>query len=101
MTALGAKYADELIAYLRTKQLPKLLIIGHTDHDGSDSYNLALSRRRADAVRSFLMTRGYGPDRITTIGKGYHEPIRLENAESFDDDQIKQLLRRVEVQIVR
>ncbi len=37
MTALGAKYADELIAYLRTKHLPKLLIIGHTDHDGSDS----------------------------------------------------------------
>ncbi len=46
------------------------------------------------------MTQGYGPDRIKTIGKGYHEPIRLEHAESFDDDQINQLLRRVEIQIV-
>ena len=100
MTGLGAKYADELVAYLRAKQLPRLLIIGHTDHDGRDSYNLALSRRRANTVKSFLMTNGYGADRIKTTGKGYHEPIKLENAESFDDDQVKQLLRRVEVQIV-
>jgi outer membrane protein OmpA-like peptidoglycan-associated protein len=100
MTALGAKYADELVTYLRAKRLPKVLIIGHTDHDGPDNYNLALSRRRADAVKSFLMTRGYGADRVKTVGKGYHEPIKIEHAESFGDDQIKQLLRRVEVQIV-
>jgi len=100
MTALGAKYADELIEYLRAKGLPKLLVIGHTDHDGPNNYNLVLSRQRADAVKSFLMTRGYGADRITTVGKGYHEPVKLENAESFDAEQVKQLLRRVEVQIV-
>lgn len=100
MTELGVKYAEELAKYLQARHLPKLVIIGHTDHDGSNNYNLSLSRRRADAVRSFLLTRGYAADSLKTVGRGYHEPIKLENPENFDSEQVKQLLRRVEVQIV-
>ncbi|GAB5401336.1 MAG: hypothetical protein Aureis2KO_29210 [Aureisphaera sp.] len=54
----------------------KLLIVGHTDSDGSDSANLSLSKSRAESVRQALMTT-YGVDgsRLTTDGKGEGEPV--------------------------
>lgn len=49
------------------------LIAGHTDARGSATYNLALSRRRADAVKTYLVTvHGIDPDRLITIGFGEH-----------------------------
>jgi outer membrane protein OmpA-like peptidoglycan-associated protein len=50
-------------------------IEGHTDNVGSDEYNQALSQRRADSVRSFLIQQGIGPERIRTSGKGEHQPV--------------------------
>lgn len=46
-------------------------IVGHTDAVGSDAANLALSRRRAQAVRDYLVTeRGIAPERLETDGQG-------------------------------
>ncbi|MDC8005677.1 OmpA family protein [Aureisphaera galaxeae] len=54
----------------------KLLIVGHTDSDGSDSNNLALSKSRAASVKQALITT-YGVDgsRLSTDGKGEGEPV--------------------------
>ena len=51
------------------------LIEGHTDADGSNEYNLELSRLRAEAVRSVLVAGGVPPDQIETQGYGETRPI--------------------------
>jgi outer membrane protein OmpA-like peptidoglycan-associated protein len=50
-------------------------IQGHTDSAGPEAYNMALSERRANAVRDALAQRGVAPDRLTTIGFGESQPI--------------------------
>jgi outer membrane protein OmpA-like peptidoglycan-associated protein len=54
----------------------RIRVEGHTDAIGSDTDNLELSRRRADAVRARL-TEGYGVsgDRLTTDGYGETRPV--------------------------
>lgn len=54
-------------------------ISGHTDNLGSDEYNQALSLRRAQAVRNWLVQRGVRSDRLKTVGKGEREPIADNN----------------------
>jgi outer membrane protein OmpA-like peptidoglycan-associated protein len=53
---------------------PRLLVEGHTDDRGSAAYGLALSRRRASAVATWLIGRGIARSRITTRGLGEAEP---------------------------
>lgn len=53
----------------------KLRVIGHTDSVGSDATNMELSKKRADAVRNFLVSQGIPSDRIDTEGVGKAAPI--------------------------
>ena len=66
---------SQVAAALLTTRERGLLVEGHTDSRGSDSYNLALSQNRADAVRSYLVSRGYGADRIQARGIGKARPV--------------------------
>ncbi len=69
-----------------------VLIVGHTDSTGADAYNRALSERRANAVRSYLIKHG-GIDagRMSASGKGESEPIASNKTK-----QGRALNRRVE-----
>jgi outer membrane protein OmpA-like peptidoglycan-associated protein len=69
-------------------------VMGHTDSTGSDTYNLDLSRRRADSVKGYLVMRGVSSARIATIGYGEQYP-RAGN----DTAEGRALNRRVEVRI--
>jgi outer membrane protein OmpA-like peptidoglycan-associated protein len=71
-----------------------LLIIGHTDSVGTDSYNQSLSDRRASAAASFLASEGVARSRTRTMGLGETEPVV-----SNDTDAGRQKNRRVEVAI--
>lgn len=64
--------ADALI-----KQDPdsKIVVEGHTDSQGSPAHNEALSQRRAQAVRDYLVSRGIASDRITSQGLGLTRPV--------------------------
>jgi OOP family OmpA-OmpF porin len=54
----------------------KVKIVGHTDSDGNDADNLALSKRRAESVKNSLV-KGFGIDesRLETDGKGESQPV--------------------------
>jgi len=53
----------------------QFVIEGHTDARGGDAYNRDLSRRRAEAVRVYLIAKGVDPDRIVASGKGEANPV--------------------------
>ena len=48
---------------------------GHTDSQGPDSYNLALSQRRAETVRDYLIREGVSADTLTAKGYGESQPV--------------------------
>lgn len=85
---------DNLAKSLASFGDSKLLLVGHTDNTGTDSYNLDLSRRRAAAVASYLIGHGVPNARISASGRGETEPIAPN-----DTDADRQKNRRVEVAI--
>jgi outer membrane protein OmpA-like peptidoglycan-associated protein len=72
----------------------ELLIVGHTDSDGTDSYNWTLSERRATSAANYLASQGVARTRLRTAGRGETEPV-TSNA----TDAGRQQNRRVEVAI--
>ncbi len=53
----------------------KVEVAGHTDSVSSDEYNEALSQRRAEAVRAYLIGKGVAADRLTAKGYGEANPV--------------------------
>lgn len=68
-------------AYLRAHPGTYLLIEGHCDERGPESYNFALGAQRANAVRNLLIDQGVNPDHLFTISYGKDRPILLEHHE--------------------
>jgi len=66
-------------------------IAGHTDTDGDDASNQALSEKRAQAVADYLVKAGLPPDRFTAIGYGSTQPVA-----GNDTDEGKAQNRRIE-----
>jgi OmpA-OmpF porin, OOP family len=48
---------------------------GHTDANGKPAHNLALSKRRAEAVKAYLVAHGIATARLSTMGYGQSRPI--------------------------
>lgn len=66
---------DELADVLKQEPTWTLKIVGHTDNVGADDFNLELSKKRADAVKKYLVPKGVAEINITTEGKGETIPI--------------------------
>lgn len=66
---------DQVAAALVEGDQGKILIEGHTDSRGSDELNRNLSMRRADAVRSYLSSKGVAADRMQSQGVGPSRPV--------------------------
>lgn len=82
--------AENLNEYERTD----VLIIGHTDSVGSDTYNQGLSERRARSAATYLQQLGVAAERVRTRGMGEGDPVATN-----DTAEGRQLNRRVEVVI--
>jgi OOP family OmpA-OmpF porin len=54
-----ARIDDYIRDIQSTPETERVTVVGHTDAVGSDAYNMALGQRRADAVRSYIITQGY------------------------------------------
>lgn len=84
------KLADSLQAEARTN----VMIVGHTDSDGSDAYNQRLSEQRGRSAADYLVSQGVASSRLESRGRGEAEPI-----ESNATEEGRRLNRRVEVAI--
>lgn len=71
------------------------LIVGHTDSQGAEDYNQALSQRRAASAAALLSTEGVPAGRVRVTGRGELEPIATNETEAG-----RQANRRIEVAIV-
>lgn len=83
---------DRLASYMRSNPNTRVLIEGHTDSVGSDSYNDALSQRRADAVAHALIARGVEDQDVRAIGRGKNFPVATNDSAAG-----RQQNRRVEI----
>lgn len=85
---------DQVAATLREYPSTAIDIYGHTDSRGSEVYNQGLSERRANAVQSYLASRGVQYERLAT--RGYGETA-LKCPETSEDGY--RCNRRVEIRI--
>ncbi|TDE16395.1 OmpA family protein [Dyadobacter psychrotolerans] len=67
-------FISEAKKYLAENKDKKLILTGHTDDEDSAEWNLMLSQKRANAVKSQFIRLGISGDRIFTLGKGESEP---------------------------
>lgn len=76
-------------------------VIGHTDRLGDEAYNLDLSKKRADSVVGYLLSKGVKPVSLNALGAGEYMPVK-QGCDSGTKPQMVDCLqpnRRVEVQI--
>ncbi len=74
----------------------KIRMEGHTDSNGTEAYNLKLSKDRVEAVKAFFVANGIDPARIETAHHGESRPI-ADN----DTEEGRERNRRVEMKIVQ
>ena len=72
--ARSKRALDKVVAAMDANPRWRLTIEGHTDALGTPDYNLALSERRARAVRKYLEAAGVAPQRLTAVGLGASRP---------------------------
>jgi outer membrane protein OmpA-like peptidoglycan-associated protein len=92
LTSGAGNNLNKLVAFLDKYPDRTVNIEGYTDSTGSADYNMGLSQRRADSVRSYLVGQGVGSGRLVASGKGMSSPVA-------DNDSAtgRQQNRRVEV----
>jgi len=75
LTAEAMQSLDKVTQGLQGQPTMQLLIEGHTDSVGSESYNLKLSKERANAARAYLIQSGIEATRLESTGFGESQPV--------------------------
>lgn len=94
ITPEASQVIDGMIAENKSDGARKFHLVGHADRSGSDSYNMALSQRRAEAVMTELVNEGVAADDITMEWKGESMPL-VPTADGIKEPQN----RRVELKV--
>ncbi len=83
---------------LKSSPAKKLKITGHTDAMGSDTYNIALSQKRAEAVKQFFLDQGVPVAQVETVGFGKTIPLSPNlNPDGTDNPEGRSHNRRAEI----
>jgi OOP family OmpA-OmpF porin len=86
---------DELVDKTKQINLEVIIAVGHTDSVGTDAYNQKLSVRRAEAIKTYLTSKGVEANRVYTEGKGEKQPVASNKT---TEGRAKN--RRVEIEVV-
>jgi outer membrane protein OmpA-like peptidoglycan-associated protein len=89
------KRLGQIAEILRKYPELDIIISGHTDNIGAESYNQNLSENRAKTVSDYLIKKGIAPNRLSYIGYGSQKPL-LDNSTETGRAQN----RRVEIKII-
>lgn len=76
---------DELASYMNSHKDVRIKVVGHTSADGSNNTNMALSTERAEAVTSYLVSRGVSSSRLQAEGVGSSQLRDVNNPKSEDN----------------
>lgn len=87
---------EDVARIMRERPDMRVKITGHTDNVGGDPANMSLSLRRAEAIKTYLVGRGVGPDRLLTDGKGESAPV-----DTNDTDLGRARNRRIEFSVIQ
>ena len=91
----GKASLDKLVTDIEGVNVEVIIAEGHTDSIGTDQYNERLAIRRAESVKSYLVSKGVPADRVYVEGKGEKQPV-ADNKTS--EGRAKN--RRVEIEVV-
>lgn len=82
---------SNLAQALQSKELQdaKFAVEGHTDAKGRDDYNLKLSQQRADAVRTYLASKGVVDSRLQAVGKGATELANAADPQAAENRRVR------------
>lgn len=90
---------DRVVTYMKeTAPSATGVVEGHTDDQGSDATNLALSQRRADAVMKYLVDKGVAASRLTAKGFGESQPVADNSTREGRAQNRRVVLRRTDYQ---
>lgn len=88
-------FLNRLIKVVKGHSDLRVIVTGHTDADGSDSYNDELSKKRAERIIQYFVQRGLKADRLEFDFKGEKQPIDSNNT-----SEGKQRNRRVDFKFI-
>jgi OmpA-OmpF porin, OOP family len=91
----GKAKLDDLVSKVKDINLEVIIAVGHTDSVGGDAYNQKLSVKRAEAVKSYLVSKGIEKNRVYTEGKGEKQPVADNKTAAGRAKN-----RRVEIEVV-
>lgn len=95
-----AKLSDDI----KGIKLEVIIAVGHADRFGGDAYNQKLSEKRAEAVKTFLVSKGTEANRVYTEGKGKKQPVtkadQCKGGKSKATIACLQPDRRVEIEVI-
>jgi outer membrane protein OmpA-like peptidoglycan-associated protein len=94
LTAESSRALTDVMAEVRRRPDPEVLITGHTDRVGGVAQNDALSLQRAERVRASMLDLGLPADRAQAVGRGEREPLV-----PTDDEVAEPRNRRVEITV--
>jgi outer membrane protein OmpA-like peptidoglycan-associated protein len=75
LTAESQRELEKVLAEIKKRPAPDLIVVGHTDRVGQVADNDRLALRRAEKVRAQLIEQGFAAENISASGRGEREPL--------------------------